>query len=82
MDGKNVFQFVDRGIHKHIAVNSKAKLVDTDIDAADRAVEVCPTGSILRKRTGYQIPIGARLYDINPIGSDIEEKNTTTKEQE
>ncbi len=82
VDGKNVFQFVDRGIHKHIAVNSKAKLVDTDIDVTDKAVDVCPTGSILRKRTGYQIPIGARLYDSKPIGSDIEEMNTTTKEQE
>ncbi|MBI2505784.1 MAG: (2Fe-2S)-binding protein [Candidatus Latescibacteria bacterium] len=69
LDGKSVFQFAGRGPHKRIAVNAEARLVDTDVDAADRAVALCPVGAILRKRVGYTIPIGQRLYDHEPIGS-------------
>jgi [NiFe] hydrogenase diaphorase moiety small subunit len=29
----------------------------------DRAAQVCPTGAILRKRHGFAVPIGERLYD-------------------
>jgi [NiFe] hydrogenase diaphorase moiety small subunit len=72
LDGKNVFQFVGRGPEKRIAVNSRAKLSDTDLDVTDKAVEVCPVGAILRKRVGYAVPVGQRKYDHQPIGSDIE----------
>jgi [NiFe] hydrogenase diaphorase moiety small subunit len=72
LDGKNVFQFVGRGREKRIAVNSRALLVDTDLDVTDKAVEVCPVGAILRKHVGYAIPVGDRKYDHAPIGSDIE----------
>ncbi|MEQ1530653.1 MAG: NADP oxidoreductase, partial [Methylococcales bacterium] len=27
----------------------------------------CPTGAILIKRTGYQVPIGQRIYDHHDI---------------
>ena len=73
-DGKNVFGFVGRGTHKRVAVNSREKLKGTDMKATDRAAEVCPVGSIIKKRTGYRTPIGARKYDKQPIGSDIESK--------
>ncbi len=72
LDGKNVFQFVGRGPGKRIAVNAKAKLVDTDLDITDKATEVCPVGAILKKHVGYAIPVGQRKYDHMPIGSDIE----------
>jgi [NiFe] hydrogenase diaphorase moiety small subunit len=71
VDGKHVFQFVGRGTHKRIAVNSAAGLGGTDVAAADEAVEACPTGALMRKRVGYAVPIGKRLYDHEPIGSDI-----------
>jgi len=74
LDGKNVFQFVGRGPERKIAVNAKARLVDTDLDITDKAVNVCPVGAILRKRVGYKIPVGERIYDHEPIGSDIEKK--------
>jgi len=74
VDGKNVFQFVGRGLDKKIAVNSSVDLSDTNMDVADKAADVCPVGSIIKKRTGYKIPIGKRLYDHTPIGSDIESK--------
>lgn len=72
LDGKEVFGFVNRGPHKELAVNARARLADTTADVTDKAVEVCPVGAILKKRTGYQTPIGQRLYDHEPIGSEIE----------
>jgi [NiFe] hydrogenase diaphorase moiety small subunit len=74
LDRKNVFQFVDRGPHRKVEVNSQAYLADTDIAVEDKAVDLCPVGAILRKRVGFKIPIGERLYDHQPIGSDIEGK--------
>jgi len=74
LDGKHVFEFVGRGPEKRVAVNAEARLADTDLDVSDKAVDVCPVGAILRKRVGYATPIGQRLYDHKPIGSDVESK--------
>lgn len=71
-DGKSVFGFINRGIHKRVAVNAEDGLKDTDLKVTDRAAEFCPVGSILKKRVGYVVPVGKRLYDHEPIGSDIE----------
>lgn len=75
IDGKHVFDFVGRGADKKITVNSHANLADTELSSADKAVDVCPVGSILKKRVGFSVPIGERLYDTNPIGSDVEKKS-------
>jgi len=72
LDGKEVFGFVNRGPHKELAVNAAARLVDTNVDVTDRAIDVCPVGALLKKRTGYAVPIGQRKYDHTPIGSEIE----------
>ncbi len=82
LDGKNVFQFVGRGLGKEVQVNSSAKLAATDIDVTDKAVGVCPVGALLPKRVGYRIPIGERLFDHNPIGHEIETNihNSSVKE--
>jgi [NiFe] hydrogenase diaphorase moiety small subunit len=74
MDGKGVFEFVGRGADKRIAVNAEAKLADTDVDVTDKAVDICPVGAILKKRVGFKVPVGERMYDTQPIGSDIESK--------
>jgi len=73
IDGKCVFGFAGRGKDRKLAVNSKGALGDTDAEAADKAIDVCPVGAIIKKRTGYAVPIGQRTYDKKPIGSDIEE---------
>lgn len=72
VDGKHVFGFVGRGPDKRIAVNAEANLGDTDADISDRAVDACPVGAILRKRVGFEVPVGRRLYDVQRIGSEIE----------
>jgi [NiFe] hydrogenase diaphorase moiety small subunit len=73
VDGKHIFDFVGRGPHKRIAVNAELRLADTKLDVADKAVQACPVGAILKKRVGYAVPVGQRLYDHKPIGSDVEE---------
>jgi [NiFe] hydrogenase diaphorase moiety small subunit len=80
VDNKHVFDFVGRGKDKHIAVNAGAQLSSTDIDVADEALDVCPVGALLRKRVGYEVPVGERLYDKKPIGSDIESKEPAKSE--
>jgi [NiFe] hydrogenase diaphorase moiety small subunit len=72
LDGRSAFQFVGRGAQKRIAFNAANGLGGTDLEAADRAVALCPVGAILRKRVGYRVPIGERPYDHEPIGSEIE----------
>ncbi|OOZ37122.1 2Fe-2S iron-sulfur cluster-binding protein [Solemya velesiana gill symbiont] len=67
-DQKSVFAISGRGIHVHLTVNSPSgKLGDSDFDKHDRAAHVCPVGAILPKHTGYDVPIGKRLYDRKPV---------------
>jgi len=73
LDEKTVFGFFGRGPDKRIAVNAKALLAETDAEGSDRAVEACPTGSLLVKRVGYVVPVGRRKFDQAPIGSEIEQ---------
>ena len=67
LDGKNVFALSGRGIHTRLIVNaSSGRLGDTDFAGADKAAQVCPVGSILRKRVGFAVPIGQRPFDPPP----------------
>ncbi len=75
VDGKGVFGYVGRGIHRHVAVNG-TDLAHTDADISDFAIsqEVCPVGCIIRKRQGFAKPIGEREFDKNLIGHKINGK--------
>ncbi|HBM14793.1 MAG TPA: NADP oxidoreductase [Lentisphaeria bacterium] len=75
IDGKNIFQFTGRGTHRKLEVNSEANLKDTDAAIVDRAFSICPVGCLIRKRKGFAVPIGQRIYDNKPIGSDIERQH-------
>ncbi len=72
LDGKGVFEFVGRGADKRVAVNADARLADTDMDVTDKALSACPVGALMKKRVGFEVPVGKRKYDHKPIGSDIE----------
>jgi len=68
VDGKNVFSISDRGIKRHLVINSATgKLGDSNFDKNDKAAHVCPTGAILNREHGYNQPIGQRLYDKQPV---------------
>ena len=75
VDGKGVFGYVGRGIHRRVAVNGE-DLAHTNADASDHAMsdEVCPVGCIIRKRVGFVTPIGEREFDKGLIGYEIEGK--------
>ena len=75
VDGKGVFGYVGRGIHRRVAVNGP-DLAHTDAAVTDHAMsaEVCPVGCIIRKRVGFATPIGEREFDKGLIGDDIEAK--------
>jgi len=68
LDHKGVFGAVGRGIKHELSVNSPSgTLVDSAIAPTDKAVELCPTGALQPKNRGFQVPIGERLYDREPI---------------
>jgi [NiFe] hydrogenase diaphorase moiety small subunit len=68
VDGKNVFGIGGRGLKSRLIVNAASgRLGDTDLEATDAAVSVCPVGAILPKRQAYQTPVGRRKYDLKPI---------------
>jgi [NiFe] hydrogenase diaphorase moiety small subunit len=73
LDQKNVFQFVERGFRKRLKVNGE-ELAKTDLRVTDEVVASCPVGALMKKRVGYAVPVGQRLYDSRPIGADVEMK--------
>jgi [NiFe] hydrogenase diaphorase moiety small subunit len=74
VDGKQVFGYVGRGIHKSVGVNGD-NLLATDASVEDNAIEVglCPVGCIIQKGLGFYEPIGQRPFDKAPIGAEVEQ---------
>ncbi len=72
-DGKGVFGYVGRGIHRRVAVNG-ADLAHTNAALSDHAIGVCPVGCIIRKGEGFTQPIGQRHFDHGLIGHEIEDR--------
>ena len=70
-DGRRVFAAAGRGPRTTIEADRKlaAKLSEEE---ARKAMDVCPVGAILKKETGFAVPIGRRKYDHVPIGDDVE----------
>ncbi len=71
---RSIFAFKERG--KTLEINMDKKLASNlSEELAQKAMEICPVGAILRKEVGFVEPIGTRKYDKKPIGSDIEVNN-------
>jgi [NiFe] hydrogenase diaphorase moiety small subunit len=74
VDGKDVFAIGGHGIQTHLLINSPSgKMADSDLNATDRAANVCPVGAILHKRVGFAIPIGKRKFDNVALSEQVEE---------
>jgi len=69
--GRNIFAYRRRSSSVEVVIDAKLGKQLTD-ELAQKAMDVCPVGSILVKEKGFVIPIGERKYDKKPIGSDIE----------
>ena len=68
-DGRKVFAAVERG--GRVSIEVDGKLADKlSEEEARKAMELCPVGAIIKKRTGFAVPIGKRKYDHTPIGSE------------
>ncbi len=76
-NGKSIFAYRKRSSSVEVVVDPKLGKQLTD-ELAQKAMDVCPVGSILVKEKGFIIPIGERKYDKEPIGSDIENMQITT----
>jgi [NiFe] hydrogenase diaphorase moiety small subunit len=75
IDGKHVFELIQRGIKTTLGVDSSKGLKGTNLSRDDKSIDVCPVGALLRKGQGFRVPIGERLYDREPIGSEIEKNS-------
>ncbi len=71
-DGKSIFAIKGRGYKAMINIDYELAATMTD-EEAQKAMENCPVGSILKKERGYVDPIGSRKFDTKPIGSEIEQ---------
>ncbi len=79
VDGKQVFGFVGRGHKKRLKVNSTEGLGGTKLEVTDSSLDACPVGALMRKRVGFRVPVGQRLFDEQPIGSEIENKDKVAR---
>ena len=76
-EGHNIFAFKRRG-HK-VQINVDSKIADSlSEETAQRAMDVCPVGALIKKEQGFSIPIGKRAYDRQPIGHEFDMTNTAT----
>lgn len=75
VDGKEVFGLSGRGVETRLVVNAPSGLMkDTNLEAHDRAIQVCPTGALQLKRQGFEKPIGERRFDVQGIQCEWESK--------
>ncbi|HDQ25890.1 MAG TPA: 2Fe-2S iron-sulfur cluster binding domain-containing protein [bacterium] len=70
-EGKSVFAFGKRGHNVMINIDPETSKNIND-ELAQKAMDICPVGAIIRKEIGFKVSIGKRKYDKQPIGSDIE----------
>ena len=71
-DGKPIFDFGKRGDRIVINIDPDTSR-DMSDELAQRSMDICPVGAILRKEKGFDVPIGMRRFDTSPIGAEIEE---------
>lgn len=61
-DGHDLFGFVRRGNDIRITVDTEDPDALTE-QTAQRAMDICPVGALIKKRTAFSTPIGQRRFD-------------------
>lgn len=64
--GKKIFSISGRGANSRIEINSELANKMTD-EQVTRAVDLCPVGTIIEKKVGFNDPIGKRKFDIKSV---------------
>jgi len=70
-DGKTIFAFGKRGDRVVINIDPVTSGGVSD-ELVQQAMDICPVGAILKKEKGFDVPIGRRKYDHDPIGSEVQ----------
>jgi [NiFe] hydrogenase diaphorase moiety small subunit len=70
-EGRSIFAYRKRSQRVEICIDPKIGKNLSD-EVALKAMDVCPVGALLIREKGFDVPIGERKYDKEPIGSDIE----------
>jgi len=65
--GRSIFTFNKRGHEVRVSIDPELGQ-NLSEEMAQKAMDVCPVGSILVKEKGFDVPIGKRKYDKTPIG--------------
>lgn len=68
--GKSLFAFKNRGYKVVISCDTELARGISD-ELAQKAMDICPVGAILKKRKGFSVPIGKRPFDKKEIGSEV-----------
>lgn len=71
--GRSMFAFQNRGNHLEVVLDHEV-CKDISDEMAQKAMDTCPVGSIIRKEKGFDEAIGTRKFDKVPIGNEIENK--------
>ena len=69
-DGRHVFAMTKRSGKSTIVADRELEAKISDA-LAKKAMDQCPVGAILKKETGFALPIGRRKYDKAPIGTEV-----------
>ncbi len=77
-EGKSIFAFKDRG-HKVSITIDTALASEISEELAQKAMDICPVGAIIKRRIGFKVPVGMRKFDKFEIGTDIEGENRENK---
>lgn len=71
---KKIFSISGRGTNARIEID--AELADAmPPDQVKEAVDICPVGTIIAKRVGYDDPIGRRLFEVESIRDRVLERD-------
>lgn len=79
-DGNSFFAFTRRSHKVQIQLDPVLAEKMTE-ELAQKAMDVCPVGALIRKGKGFDTPIGKRKFDNTPIGSDIESRKSKKEEE-
>jgi len=64
--GKKIFSISGRGANSRIEINAELANKMT-AEQVTRAVDLCPVGTIIEKKLGFNDPIGKRKFDIKSV---------------
>jgi [NiFe] hydrogenase diaphorase moiety small subunit len=76
--GEHLFTLSNRG-HAAMVMVDLEKADALEDEMAQKAMDTCPVGAIIRKGRGFVEPVGTRRYDKAVIGSDIQECSLKTE---